>query len=164
LQSARDLSVKPADIFDFHEGATGIKPAKVRIFPYVSILHSDDDESVWPPQNCPKFTSAINSEEPFSQIEKLNIELTGHSSKTLHAINADMASSFGGPYACAARALGGHPQDYVVLLRVGAESKVSGFWFGDAGYIYFVIGKEKLKVHDFSQVYCNIEHIFHEGN
>jgi len=162
LQSARALSVKPADIFDFHEGATDIKPAKVRIFPYISILHSADDESVWPPQNCPKSTYAIDGEEPFRKIEQLNIELTGHPSKTLHAVNADVAASFGGPYVCAARALGGNPQDYVVLLRLGAESKVSGFWFGDAGYIYFVIAKEKLKNHDFSEVYCNIEHVFYE--
>jgi len=160
LQNARDLTIRPEDFFDFHRNLKEPKAARVQAFPYVSILHSANDDMDYPPQNCPRHTDPVEGAGPFSQIEDLNTELTGKPGKTLHAINANISDDFAfsrSPYVEAAKALGGKPQDYVILLKVGAEKKISGFTFGDIGYTYFIIAKERLKHRDFSRVYCHTE-------
>jgi len=162
LKSARELDIQPDALFDFRGEAQASKPARTHAFPHVSILHSANGRVDYPPQNCPRYTSPIDGEEPFCQIEALNAALTGKPYKTLHAINANISENFAfssSPYAEAAKALGGKAQDYAVLLRVGSEKKISGLAFGDDGYLYFLIAKEKLRNRDFSQVYCSIEFI-----
>jgi len=151
LQSAKSLNIKPEDIFDFPENGE-IKPAKVSAFPLVSILNTYSYHADYPPMNC-QFGS-----EADEQIEALNQDLAGDCClQTLHGINANVFTQCGSPQMDAAKALGGKPEDYMVLLCIKSDQDISGFCFGDAGDIYFVIAKERLKNKDFSQVYCSIE-------
>jgi len=46
----------------------------------------------------------------------------------------------------AAKVLGLKPEYYVVLLYLGWDTEISGFMFDDAGYAYFMIAKEILKL------------------
>jgi len=142
LQSAKRLNIKPEDIFDFPENGE-IKPAKVRTFPLVSILNTYSYHADYPPMNC--------------QYEALNQDLVGDCPQTLHEININVFTQCSSPQMDAAKALGGKPEDYMVLLCIKSNQKISGFCFGDAGDIYFLIAKERLKNKDFSQIYCGME-------
>jgi len=151
LQSANDLSVKPEDIFDFHESGE-IKPACVRIFPHVSILNTYAHNAIYPPMNCGY--AEFGPVEAHELIDELNGKLSGEHDA---AINAHVFTQCSTPYEDAAKMMGGKPEDYVILLRVDSDQDICGFCFGDAGYLYFVIAKERLKHKDFSQIYCFIE-------
>jgi len=154
LQSAKRLNIKPEDIFDFPENGE-IKPAKVRAFPLVSILNTYSYHADYPPMNCQY--EAFGPEAAFEQIEALNQDLAGDCPQILHGINTNVFTQCGSPQMDAAKALGGKPEDYMVLLCIKSDQDISGFCFGDDGDIYFVIAKERLKNKDFSQVYCAME-------
>jgi len=82
----------------------------------------------------------------------INAHIEGVYNDRIMEVNGEYVTS---PYVEAAKALGGKPEDYVVLLRLGAEIDVSIFMFGDGGSGYFMISKERLKNKDFSQIYFN---------
>jgi len=160
LQSAKDLQIKPEYIYDvYHQFETkgGARPARVQAFPLVNILDSDEENEGMP--YPPKIYDA-----PIEAINQALLEANGL--KAPHAINAHVEGVYNdrmevngeyvtSPYVEAAQVLGGKPEDYVVLLRLGAEIDVSIFMFGDGGSGYFMISKERLKNKDFSQIYFN---------
>lgn len=74
----------------------------------------------------------------------------------IHAINSYVFMQHDTPQIEAANALRGHPEDFMVLLRVSSDDN-PGFCFSDAGEIFFVIHKSDLALGDFSNVYCGLE-------
>ncbi len=60
------------------------------------------------------------------------------------------------PQERAARAKGGWPEEWIVLLALGHDNNTR-FNFWDAGTLYFVIHKVDLANLDFSNVYCGLE-------
>jgi len=160
LQSAKDLNIKPDYIYDVHNGyeyEEGAQPARVKLFPYISILDTDEeyDAMDYPPKLYDVPVKAINTalikQTSFSPIHSMNAHVENVYNQDLE-VNGEYVSS---PYVEAANVLGGKPEDYMVLLCLGWDNQVSGFMFGDAGNAYFMIAKEKLKNRDFSQIYYN---------
>ena len=74
----------------------------------------------------------------------------------IHAVNSYVFMQHDTPQIEAANALRGHPEDFMVLLRVSSDDN-PGFCFSDAGEIFFVIHKSDLALGDFSNVYCGLE-------
>jgi len=156
LQSAKDLDVKPEHIFDVYgemdhpEGEPGYR---MRIAPFVSILHSN----TWGKGKKPDYPHDVFD----ASVSDINSDLMGKSnivgrriSDEIHdtdieTTNAHIKIHGGGPYEQAAQVLGGSPEDYVVLLHTENYG-------ADCEWIYFVIAKERLKNRDFSQIYCGM--------
>jgi len=160
LISAKDLGINPAkDCYKFSEDEEyqifPPKPAKVEIFPRVSILNPLDEEDEiceYPPAIC-KDLELDRELDPYETVNEFNEELSGYSNEELHAINADVYADYFSPYIYASDSYGGSPQNYAVLLRVAPDPNVSKFDFRAESPIHFVIHKEKLKNLDFSEVY-----------
>jgi len=160
LISAKDLGIDPAkDCYRFSEdpdyGIIPPNPARVAIFPHVSILNPLDEEDEiceYPPAIC-KDLKLDREIEPYDAVNGFNEELAGYPNEELHAINADVYADYFSPYIYASDNFGGSPQDYVVLLRVAPNENISKFDFRAYAPIHFVIHKEKLKNLDFSEVY-----------
>jgi len=160
LQSAKDLDIKPDYIYDVYhqfENDDGALPARVQSFPYISILDTAEESEAM--EYPPKIYDA-----PIKSINQALLE--AQSLKAIHSINAHVEGSLnedmivngeyvGSPYVEAAQALGGKPDDYLVLLSLGWDTEISEFMFGDAGTAYLMIAKERLKNLDFSQIYFN---------
>jgi len=161
LISAKDLDIEPEYIIDVdagYEREDGAQPARMEIFPCVQIMNYEDFENY---QNgkkkCPIYPPLIVDEEQFVPIRQFNYALLGDKNFFHSAINGSVQDLYhGSPYTQAANTLGGKPEDYVLLLQAGGDSTYSGYDFGDADTLYFVIHKEKLKKLDFSEVYCTM--------
>jgi len=161
LQSAKDLDIQPGHIYDVacgYEREDGAQPARVKIFPYVNILDTYDEERDamdYPPKLYDASASAINealmAEAGLKACHSINSHVPEVYNEYME-VNGEYVTS---PYVEAAQALGGRPEDYVVLLRLGWDFEVSGFMFGDAGHAYFMMAKNRLKRRDFSQIYYN---------
>jgi len=161
LISAKDLGINPAkDCYKFSEDEEypifPSKPAKVDIFPHISILNpimdEEDEICEYPPAIC-KDLELDRENDPYETVNAFNKKLAEYSTGKLHAINADVYADYFSPYIYASDCYGGSPQDYVVLLRVAPDPNVSNFDFRAESPIHFVIHKEKLKNLDFSEVY-----------
>jgi uncharacterized protein YwqG len=75
-----------------------------------------------------------------------------------HSINDYVYAQEEPPQEQAALNLKGHPEDFVVLLKVNSDcGHDCGFCFWDAGELFFVIHKSDLAKGDFSNIYCSIE-------
>jgi|GEM_PF-708374 len=160
LQSAKELNIQPSYIYDVHNGyedEESAQPARVKPFSYVNILDTVEewDAMDYPPKlyNVPvgAINNALIAQTSFSVIHSMNAHVAHVYNQNIE-VNGEHVTS---PYVEAAKVLGGKPDDYVVLLCLGWDNQVSGFMFGDAGYAYFMIAKEKLKKRDFSQIYYN---------
>jgi len=136
LRSAQSLNIQPEDIVDFLEVGE-LKPARVRFFSHISILNTYSLYANYPPMNCQY--KEYGPEDIFEQIETINYRLQGNNSNALHSINANVFTQCGTPQENAAQALGGKPEDYMVLLCIDSDQDISRFCFGDAGTLYFVI-------------------------
>jgi len=157
LQSAKDLGLTPAQTFDAshdYEDRQGEPPYRMRVVPFVNILDSQEDVDEeyyvdYPPAIFDAPIAGINralmqQKNIFSQMEFQHAH-----SVDVETSNANVDKMYhGGPYVQAARALGGTPEDYVVLLNTENYG-------ADADVLYFVIAKERLKALDFSKVYCS---------
>jgi|GEM_PF-1217157 len=159
LKSAKVLNIKPKQIVD----GKIANAAQVRVSPHISIFnpYPDIDGFNFPPVNCPLegYDEDENNDEleykngPFADIERLNGDLIDNNNKRLHAINGNICLIYKSAQEEAARALGGDPQDYIVLLRVEPKTVICNF---DLNFsLFFVIHKNKLRSLDFSAVYCN---------
>jgi len=160
LQSAKELAIKPEYIFDVYsqyEHKDGTRPARVQAFPLVNILDSDEENEgmLYPPKIYDAPIEAINQAlleaKALTAPHAINAHVEGVYNDRME-VNGEYVTS---PYVETAKVLGGKPEDYVVLLRLGAELDVSIFMFGDGGSGYFMISKERLKNKDFSQIYFN---------
>jgi len=179
LTAAKDLGIDPErDVYTFaslrddyaaydEEGLEYYeqkppKPAKVRVFPHVSILNSMDEEDEiceYPP--AIRKNLAIDREmNPYDAVDDFNDQLAGYTDATLHAINANVYANHFSPYVYASdhsedeeAAEDPRPQDYVVLLRVAPDERISNFDHRADSPIHFVIHKEKLRKLDFSAIY-----------
>jgi len=161
LISANDLDIPPEYIFDVdagYEDEDGAQPARAEIFPCVCIMNYEDlehDENG--NELYPNYPPLIIEEDQLVPIRQFNYALLGDKRYFHSAINGSVENVYhGSPYTQAANTLGGNPEDYVLLLQVEGNSEYSGYDFGDADTLYFLIHKEKLKNLDFSQVYCSM--------
>jgi len=156
LTSALHLGIRPQDIFDVYhdyDSPYNETPFRVRIAPFVSILN--DEEGVnegYYVEYPPAIEDAPLSELNQALQARLNIhhemELFSAHSQDVHTTNAQIRHMHDdGPYVQAAKALGGKPEDYVILLNTDSYG-------ADADELYFVIAKDRLKALDFSRVYC----------
>ncbi|WP_235643952.1 DUF1963 domain-containing protein [[Flexibacter] sp. ATCC 35208] len=91
--------------------------------------------------------------EMYDETEELEAALR---EKPAHSMNSYVFKQHDTPEMEAVDAKRGKPEDWMVLLRVSSDRK-TGFCFGDAGEIYFVIHKSDLEKKDFSNVYCGLE-------
>lgn len=73
-----------------------------------------------------------------------------------HCLNAYTYTQHESPETQAANQLGGTPNEWVPLLKLGHDMKV-GFCFWDAGTLTFTIHQEDLRRHDFSNVVVTLE-------
>jgi len=165
LQSAKDLDIKPEHIFDVYgdmddeEGEPGYR---MWIVPFVSILDEDEWEKEKNKKRYPPTIFDARGEDINSSLKhKSNIyspmkRLVNIHSGDIETTNAHIGMHGGGPYMQAAEALGGKPEDYVVLLR-------TEHYGADSEWIYFVIAKERLKNRDFSQIYCGMSWYWNSG-
>jgi len=161
LISAKELDIKPEYIHDVdagYEHEDGAQPARAEIFPCVCVMNYEDleyDENG--NELYPNYPPLIMDEEQYVPIRQFNYALLEGKGYFHGAINGSVQDLYhGSPYTQAANTLGGNPEDYVLLLQVEGNSEYSGYGFGDADTLYFVIHKEKLKNLDFSQVYCTL--------
>jgi len=163
LQSAKDLDIKPDDVFDVwaerdvEEGEPGYR---MRIVPFVSVLtHYKSSERNPDKMYPPAVFSDINGLLPSINLGLRNksevhskMEWDYPHSRDIQTTNADtggIGAYNGCPYQAAADLLGGKPEDYLMLLHTqnyGADSEE----------VFFVISKEKLRQKDFSKTYCGM--------
>ena len=73
-----------------------------------------------------------------------------------HSFNGHPFTQHESPMVQAADKLGGTPEEWVPLLKLGYDHQV-GFCFWDAGTLTFTIHQEDLRRHDFSGVQVSLE-------
>lgn len=87
-------------------------------------------------------------------LDELDEEIGSEASQNLHEINSYVFTQNESPELQAALRYKGHPQDWVVLLKVASQGD---FQWWDAGELFFVIHKSDLEKRDFSKIYCSLE-------
>lgn len=73
-----------------------------------------------------------------------------------HSFNGHTFTQHESPMVQAADKLGGTPEEWIPLLKLGYDHQV-GFCFWDAGTLTFTIHQEDLRRHDFSRVQVSLE-------
>ncbi|MFC6100031.1 DUF1963 domain-containing protein [Olivibacter domesticus] len=150
LQSAKDLAVDEEFIYDDHGIFT---PFRVKVSKYVSIpsFYGDDHLYKGDATNLKEL-----EETNYDEVEAFRTSLLAHAVEPVHGLNSYVFKQHGSPQIEASNKLKGHPEDYIVLLRVSSDNN-TGFSFWDAGEIYFVIHKSDLAKGDFSNIFCGLE-------
>jgi len=175
LRSAKDLSIKPEDIDDIASeySSDALEPTRVEVEPFVCILHNDYHEKLAEKKVKNLEIAALYPPEIYdAPIEAINATLQGRSGGIGNGSinsNIEVLNPWGNsngcdgssPYYMAAKAFGGEPQDYIVLLQSNPDIALHGFVYGsgcdmDNDNVYFMIHKDRLKNRDFSQIYCSV--------
>ncbi|MBN9415237.1 MAG: DUF1963 domain-containing protein [Candidatus Eremiobacteraeota bacterium] len=86
--------------------------------------------------------------------EKLDQFRQQQSPSDSHEINSHVFTQHESPQLQAALRHRGHPNDWLILLKVASTG---GFQWGDAGELFYVIHKSDLTRRDFSAVFCTCE-------
>lgn len=134
--SGAGLQLGAGDFFDFP--SPPYEPHRVEAWQNASLPNS------WAPE-------LAEDQELFEEMIDC---LVGEDPLRCHEINSYVFTALETPELQASLALRGHPEDWMVLLKVGSLGQ---FNWGDGGELFFVIHKSALAQEDFSRVYCNFE-------
>ncbi|UPK67444.1 DUF1963 domain-containing protein [Chitinophaga filiformis] len=145
LQSAKDLDIEPAFIYD-DQGIYRPFRVKAGKYPDIPVMYN----------TRMRYPALADMEDMYEETEKLKNGFKASSVNPMHSMNSHVFKQHDTPEMEAANAKKGKPEEWMVLLRVGSDNN-PGFQFWDAGEIYFVIHKSDLEKKDFSNVYCGLE-------
>lgn len=145
LQSAKELNIEPAFIYEDHGIYTPLR-ARSGKYPGIPVMY--DTRSLYP--------ELADLEDMYEETEQLKNALKAPSVDPVHSMNSYVFKQHDTPEMEAVNQKRGKPEDWMVLLRIASDNK-TGFQFWDAGEIYFVIHKSDLEKKDFSNVHCGLE-------